>query len=272
VETVIYSCNASLSKEEKISNNLLACRIGETLGVGVTPVVNIKDLTDKGIEKVFNLCDHDEHTGSGLHESVLELEARGIVFTGANSTVLEQFVDKKKWLTRVHGTVLTPANSFSSDSLHAPVILKNRFSHGSMKLTPESVLCRIPDTTDADSYLEEFIEGDEYSYCEVPDIFAVSIKKQVERNKICDFYYKWKRADIETCQLIHHHEIHDIAEKIKNIFGITSYFRIDYRIRNNQLFVFDVNPNCYLGENGTLMKAANLLGITFEETIEKIYT
>lgn len=272
METVIYSCNASLSTEEKTSNSLLAHRIGETLGIDVTPVTNIKNLAGKVFKKIFNLCDHDEHTGSGLHESSLELETRGIIFTGASSTVLEQFVDKEKWLTRVHGVILTPANSFSSVPLHLPVILKNKFSHGSMKLTPESVLCKIPDAIDADSYLEEFIEGDEYSYCEVPGVFAVSIKKQVERNKICDFYYKWRRADIETCQLVHHHEIHDIAKKIKDIFGITSYFRIDYRIRDNQLFVFDVNPNCYLGENGTLMKAANLVGITFEETIEKIYT
>jgi len=273
VGCVIYSYGENLTDEEACSNKKLAHEVSDALGLAtIIPIKDIKNFTNKNYGKVFNLCDNDEKTGSGLYESAHKLEKQQTHFTGASSKVLKNFVDKRIWLHRVHNKIVTPANSFFHKKLTTPVILKNRYSHGSLKLTVDNILCTLPKQINADSYLEEFIEGDEYSYCEVPGLFAVSVKKEVEQNKICDFYFKWKKATDENCILVKHYAMEQIAAQIKSLFDITSYFRIDYRIKNNTIYTFDINPNCYLGCNGTLMKAARLAGYTFDQVVEKIYT
>jgi len=273
VGCVIYSYGENLTDEEVCSNREIAHLIGSTLKLKtIIPIKYIKNFTGKNYGKVFNLCDNDEGTGSGLYESAYKLEKEQSLFTGASSKVLRNFVDKQIWLHKVHNKIITPNNSFFQKKLATPVILKNRYSHGSMKLTLDSILCTLPKKINADNYLEEFIEGDEYSYCEVPDLFAVSIKKEIEQNKICDFHFKWKKITDEKCTLVKHLAMRQIATQIKKIFNITSYFRIDYRIKNNIIYTFDINPNCYLGNNGTLMKAARLAGYTFDQVVEKIYS
>jgi hypothetical protein len=270
VECVIYSCNKDLSAEEALSNSIVAQQVGKILDIPVLPVENIQHLTGT-FKKIFNLCDNDEGTGTGLYESARELEKRKILFTGASSIVLRNFVNKEIWLRRVRNKITTPKNSFFCKHLDTPVILKNKFSHGSCKLTLDNVLCKLPTKISKENYLEEFIEGDEFSYCEVPGLFAASIKKEVEKNKICDFYFKWKKETAENCKLVKHDVMKNIAKKIKEYFNITSYFRIDYRIKDNIIYTFDINPNCYLGTNGTLMKAASLCGKSHADVVAKIY-
>jgi len=272
VGCIIYSYNENLTDEEVRSNKEVAYEIGNTLNIPIViPVRNIKKINSNH-GKIFNLCDNDENTGSGLYESVLALEKRQAQFTGASSKVLKNFVNKELWLHKAYNKIKIPNNSFSTKTLTPPVILKSRFTHGSLKLTKQNILCTVPKKINFENYLEEFIEGDEFSYCEVPGLFAVSIKKEIEQDKICDFYFKWQKAANEKCMLVKHDAMKTIASRIKTIYNITSYFRIDYRIRNNTIYTFDINPNCYLGANGTLMKAAKLAGYTFKQVVEKIYT
>jgi hypothetical protein len=138
-------------------------------------------------------------------------------------------------------------------------------------MTPENILHDVPATISEENYLEEFIEGEEFSYCEVPGLFEASIKKEVEKNKICDFHFKWKKETTENCKLVEHGDMKCIVSEIKNHFNITSYFRIDYRIRDGRIYIFDINPNCYLGTNGTLVKAAHLCGKSHADVVAKIY-
>jgi predicted ATP-grasp superfamily ATP-dependent carboligase len=270
VECVIYSSNKDLSKEEALSNCTVAQQISKILSIPALPVNDIKCLKSN-FTKVFNLCDNDENTGTGLFESAQELERKKIQFTGASSNVLRNFVNKELWLRSIHNKITTPNSSFFNKQLATPVILKNKFSHGSCKMTSENILHDIPTTISEKNYLEEFIEGEEFSYCEVPGLFEASIKKEIEKNKICDFYFKWKKETVENCKLVEHDDMRCIVSKIKKHFNITSYFRIDYRIRDDKIYIFDINPNCYLGTNGTLMKAAYLCGKSHADVVAKIY-
>lgn len=270
MECVIYSSNKDLSKEETLSNRTVAQQISKILSIPALPVDDIKSL-ENNFNKIFNLCDNDENTGTGLFESAQELEERKILFTGASSNVLRNFVNKELWLRSIHNKISTPNSSFFNKQLATPVILKNKFSHGSCKMTPENILQDMPATISEENYLEEFIVGEEFSYCEVPGLFEASIRKEVEKNKICDFHFKWKKETIENCKLVNHDDMKGIVGRIKKHFNITSYFRIDYRIRDDKIYTFDINPNCYLGTNGTLMKAAYLCGKSHADVVAKIY-
>lgn len=270
VDCVIYSSNRDLSKEEALSNCTVAQQVSKILGIPALPVNDIKCLKSN-FTKVFNLCDNDENTGTGLFESAQELERRKICFTGASSNVLRNFVNKEIWLRSIHKKITTPKSSFFNKHLTAPVILKNKFSHGSCKLTPENILHDMPAAINEENYLEEFIEGEEFSYCEVPGLFEASIRKEIEKHKICDFHFKWRKETMENCKLANHDDMKCIVSEIKKHFNITSYFRIDYRIRDNIIYIFDINPNCYLGTNGTLMKAAYLCGKSHADVVAKIY-
>lgn len=270
MECVIYSNNKELSSEEALSNITVSQQVGRVLSIPAIPITDIRNLKGN-YKKIFNLCDNDEGTGTGLYECAKRLENKKIQFTGASSKVLHNFVNKEIWLKKMHNKINTPRNSFFYKNLAIPIILKNKFSHGSSKLTLENILFKLPYKISKEDYLEEFIEGDEFSYCEVPGLFAVSVKKEIEKNKICDFNFKWRKEAKENCELVQHSVMHNIAKKIKDYFNITSYYRIDYRVKDNTIYTFDINPNCYLGMNGTLMKAASLVDKTFEDVVAKIY-
>lgn len=270
---VIYSNNKELSPEEHKSNTALACDVAEALrkkhDTQLIPICNIS-LMDKPYGKIFNLCDNNEGTGSGFLETVMHLEKHHYQFTGASSKVLYYFVNKQRWLQKLMRHPFLPANSFHCVHLKPPVILKHANLHGSEKLTMDNVLCKIPACIEPGTYLEEFVNGNEYSYCEVPGLFAATVKKQVSKNKICDFDFKWRKQTQEQVTLAKHAGLKKIVKTVKTAFHIKSYFRIDYRIKGGKIYVFDVNMNCYLGTDGTLMKAANLCGYSFEQVIEKI--
>jgi len=271
VYAVIYSANKSLKKEEFKSNKALAKKIAAIIKGIEIPICNIECDLKKDYKKIFNLCDNNENTGSGFLESVLFLEKNKFTFTGASSKILYFFVNKQRWIERLYKLNFLPKNSFFCKDMPTPVILKSACKHGSEEITMKNILCKYPSTIKKDCYLEEFIDGDEFSYCEVPGLFSVSVKKEISKNRICDYNFKWRKHKQENLQISKDKKIYKIAKLIKKKFNIKSYYRIDYRIKNNKIYVFDINLNCYLGEDGTLVKAAKLCGHTFKDVIDKIF-
>lgn len=269
---VTFSSNSDLKKEEYNSNKKLAEKIGGIINAKVIPVSNYKKDLNQKYTKIFNLCDNNENTGSGFFETAVYLEKINQAHTGASSKVLYFFVDKERWIKKIYKHSILPKNSFLNNlNLTPPLILKYAHQHGSENITLKNILCKLPAAIPPGTYLEEFIDGDEFSYCEVPGLFTASIKKEVCHNKICDYNFKWKKQTQEKVELVNHTRMRKYAKLIKNTFSLKSYYRIDYRIKNNKIYIFDINPNCYLGEDGTLAKAAKLLGINYNRVIDKIF-
>jgi len=74
VELIIYSASKNLIKEELQSNKKVAEDIKKILGIeSVLPIKKLSDISNIKNSKIFNLCDNEEKTGSGLLETIEKL-------------------------------------------------------------------------------------------------------------------------------------------------------------------------------------------------------
>lgn len=229
---------------------------------------------------VFNLCDNDEGNPDSFIQFTEYLEASNILFTGNTSESFKLHYDKYNWSAYFQIKRHLPKRgiTFSYKDCFTPIIVKHRFSHGSLYpiktfrnfLHPEifSLL------KTKNYYWEHFIEGKELTVACLPnETYYISERKQ-DDSTILDFKAKWHGSSELTMSFVTDcikERVERIVKDVRTAFNITSYMRLDLRVSSTeQIFLIDINPNCSLDPNGAFCKTLRIYNISYERVISML--
>lgn len=254
---------------------------------------------------IFNLFEGFENDSQKEAAFVQIIEDMNVFFTGNSSYTLN--LCGNKWKTKDvlrRNNIPTPKGIFVKEvkdldlkSIHLPIFIKPCFEDASLGIDIDSLV------TDEENLhkvieqklkefpkglmAEEFISGKEYNVGFLGDfpyeaIGISTIDYSEYRNTYSFLTYnsKWETDTCEFKTLLPSLEkgldndlkkkILELSAKAGEILGCKSYFRVDLREKNGQLYVLDVNPNPDINEDSGFMKQAYFKGYIYEEVIERI--
>lgn len=146
----------------------------------------------------------------------------------------------------------------------------------------------IHDRLGVDAIIEEFIDGrevyvsilgnDKLNVFPPRELFFKA--KAEDEPKFATYRSKWdhayrKRWGIDSGWALEFSEpmqkkINDVCKKIYRLLGIQGFGRIDLRIKNDEIYFIEANPNPSIAKKEDYALSANKAGVDYEELIAKI--
>lgn len=226
---------------------------------------------DGTIQKMLDDA-HIPYTGSKVEASKLALDkiASKEIFTKNNIPVPRYIVFEK--------------GRFSIDDaqdLGYPLVVKPQFEGSSIGLSIVKEKSLLKEALyEAFQYgdkiiLEEYIYGREITVGILEDK-ALPVIEIVTRNNIYDYEAKYKNADTQylvpaPLDRYSYEEARRLGEMAHNVLGCTSFSRVDMITeKSGKIFVLEVNTIPGMTERSLLPKAAEAIGLRFNELCVKI--
>lgn len=182
-----------------------------------------------------------------------------------------------------------------------PVIVKPVREHGSLGISSDSVVFnkndlarkveKIINTFKEPAICEEYIDGREISAsiigngdkARVISLSEISFDLSEDLPKILpyeakwsiksDYYKKTKAVCPANIEKNLKNEIEILALSVYKLIGIRDYGRIDFRVRDDEVFVIDVNPNpCINPADSGFSMALKSAGISFKEFVRMLFS
>jgi D-alanine-D-alanine ligase len=236
------------------------------------------------------------------------LEQKHIPFTGNSSAVLSKCLDKEQSKQLLSAAGITVPRGIRIDAgfdgvlphdLAFPVFIKPCCEDASVGIDRTSLCTDAAAAirtlrTKLEAYpkgllLEEFIDGAEYSvsfFCGTElEMVAFSVIDYAEcKTDLAFLTYgsKWDTEDPSyenirpavfadpTIPLWK--ELEEKGRQVKNALQCNGYFRVDFRSRNGELYVIDVNPNPDLNEDAGFARLAYHRNYTYADILTRIIT
>jgi D-alanine-D-alanine ligase len=253
---------------------------------------------------IFNLCE----TLPGIpnsERSVLEIITnKGFTYTGNVPDVIELSCDKQKVKEVVsslgirvpYGAVLTPEES--ADWYLFPAIVKPSRDHCSLTITEKSVvfdtsslrdqIILVNNELNQPALVEDFIDGREFHVSvwnnEPPEMLPPAemdfsaFSKAGER--ICTYESKFIPGSkhyekIETLipATLNENLFRKLERKVLATwkgFGCLDYARFDFRLRDDKLYLLDINPNNDISINTSFALAAEMTSYSYGQMLKRI--
>jgi D-alanine-D-alanine ligase len=266
------------------------------------PVANLKDVEKQFREVVkpdlvFNLAESINGSGKLIHLVPNMLDTLGIPYTGSSAKAI--FLTSNKILAKkilIANNIPTPP--FLNGSFDPPYIVKSTWEHASIGMTDSSVVyteealnTELQKRKNEELFVEKFIDGREMSttmlsqnkdilflpprevvFKEFPDgkphIVGYDAKWLTESFEYVNTSLKFRFRNAET-ELIEN--LIDISKKCWDIFGLSGYVRIDFRIdKDNRPYVLELNANPCLAPDAGYMIAAKRIGLTIKDVVRSI--
>ena len=249
----------------------------------------IKKLQEINPKLVFNIC---EGFNGPARESVYGaiLEQLGYNYSGPDSTNLlmchNKFLVKNliKDFTKVpFGYSIQKIEDLKKiDDIKYPIIVKLNSEGSSMGLNEKSIVKNYEDlykqvewllnTYNRNALIEEFIDGSDVSMVYIEGIGAMGPCKIA-----CDslFYdYEMKTIKDSTVDIVptkgQYDDLKDIVMKIIKRLDIKGYAKLDFRIRNNEYYLIEVNSQVSFHPKGEFITCCKKDGYDFNEIINHI--
>ncbi|NMC41255.1 MAG: D-alanine--D-alanine ligase [Bacteroidales bacterium] len=253
---------------------------------------------------VFNLC--ETLPGIQLSEKkVVEIiESKGFTYTGNTPEVIDLSYNKQKTkrilssigVTVPHGAVLSLQQAEKWTLF--PAIVKPSLEHCSLTLTEKSVVYdtqslkeqirKVNQELKQPALVEDFIDGREF-HVSVWNNLAPEMLPPVEMDfsafretnkKLCTYDSKF------TPGSEHYEKIESVVpapideelyaqmerESLKawKGFGCMDYARFDFRLRDDKLYLLDVNPNNDISFDASFAMAAEVLNYSYSRMVKQI--
>jgi D-alanine-D-alanine ligase len=268
--------------EQRVTDSLLAMRLAKW---------------DPAKLVVLNWCE----AIPGLERSeplvALALEALGFTYTGSPAEVLSLSWDKrsvKRILSKAR--ILTPRwKAYLTPTCHDwrtfPAIVKPALEHCSLGLSPRSVVMdtrelaeqieRVLDEMKQPAMVEDFIDGPEFHVNlwgngmvqVLPPAEMDFSSFQDPRDRLCTFdskftpgslHYEGIRVKVpSSLGSSRLKSLEKIALKTYRAVGCRDYARLDLRLRGDQFYVLDVNPNPDISSDTSLALCAEHAGYSY---------
>ena len=260
-----------------------------------------KDKAD--IDLIFNLCDDGFFSDPDLEPHVVAmLDILEIPYTGGDYLTLALTLNKatvKKILT-YHNLPTPKFQIFETGDekfdLEFPLIVKPLQEDASIGIKDDSVVYNEDKLRERVKYVikeyeqlalvEQFIDGREFNVGvlgdnEVLPISEITFDGLPEgKPKIVNYDAKWKEDSIDyketkrSCPAKIDDELggklRGLALKAGSLFECSDYFRVDFRVKDNQPYILEVNQNPDISEDAGLFAMSQVKGYSYKEMIDKI--
>ena len=264
---------------------------------------NLHLLARDNFDFIFNLAEGFGRNPFGESWIASYLELQAIPYTGSDPSTLALCLDKAKTKAILQAHNLpTPSyhvfTSFSEDifGLEFPLIVKPVHEDASIGITADSVthnkhelLRRINlifSTYNQPALVEEFIDGREVNVSVLGNTqpTALPICELVfnfnNLPKIASFDSKWIEDSLQyeltsrkcpaDITLNLESKIKHMAMQAYSALDCRDYARIDFRIREDELFILEVNPNPGINTDTSFFKSASAAGMSYKKMIQSI--
>lgn len=264
---------------------------------------NLHLLTRNNFDFIFNLVEGFRRDPFGESWIASYLELQSLPYTGSDPTTLALCLDKAKTkaILQSHDLPTPHYHLFTSDfekprNLEFPLIVKPLHEDASIGITVDSVthneqeLSRqvnfILSTYSQPALVEEFIDGREVNVSILgntqPTILPICelVFNFSNLPKIASFDSKWIPdssqheltsrkcpADIPSSL---ESKIKKLAVQAFNALDCRDYARIDFRIKQDEPFILEVNPNPGINTDTSFFKSASTAGMNYKEMIQSI--
>jgi D-alanine-D-alanine ligase len=245
------------------------------------------------IDFVFNLVESFKGSDQFIYLIPAYLEALKIPFSGNGSRALALAADKKIAKSLMKSFAINHPDDFKEDD--KTYIVKACAEDASIGIDEKSivqgtslVLKKIEEKKNEygfDFFAEEFIEGRELQVgligaennSQVLGISEIVFNYPEGKPHIVDYNCKWTEGSFEyensTREFLgeEYQFVIDLARKSWDAFGLKGYARVDFRLNtDNEAYVLEVNPNPCITSDSGFIAAAERLGISYNQLIDKI--
>ena len=249
----------------------------------------IKKVNDFNPDLIFNIC---EGYNGPARESVYAaiIEQYKYNYSGPDSTNL--LVCHNKYLSKniLKNDILVPfgyvienkKEIFNLDIKHYPCIVKFNSEGSSLGMTSKSVVNnfqeleeqvnRLFNQYNKNVLIEEYIDGKDISMIYVEGIGVLG-PCEVKCDSI--FYdYEMKSEKDDTVEITtmdgNYDELKKIVSLIAKKLDIKGYAKLDFRVKDNQFYLIEVNAQVSFHPEGEFITCAKKDGYTFDEIINHI--
>lgn len=265
----------------------------------------ISCLSRESFDLIFNLCEGVEGNVAGEAWIPALLDLIGIPYSGSDALTLGLCLDKLKTKYLLVGNDLPTPRFwiFTSPTqpvaeLPYPLIVKPVHEDASVGITVDSVvhdesglrrqLAFVIDNYRQAALVEEYIEGRELNVAlvgngaelEILPISEIQFKVPAEFPQIVSYEAKWLeespmyQGTVGVCPatlpLDLEAKVCDLARRAYRIVGCRDYARVDFRVRAEQPFILEVNPNPGINSDSGFFRSAKTAGWTYKEFIERL--
>jgi D-alanine-D-alanine ligase len=265
----------------------------------------VQKVNSCGADCIFNLFEGFNDNPGREIDFVKMLEKAGMAFTGNPSEVLEKCLNKE--LTKkilVDKGVLTPRwldakeVDFSSEvNLTFPLFIKPCCQDASVGIDEMSLVYNRQELIESihkkknafprGLMVSEFVGGNEYNVgflsngeTEILGISVIDYSKYKNLPHYLSYSAKWEKKSDEYRKIIPDpsylldkglkQKIKNTAIKAAGALGCRSYFRVDMREKNRQIYVIDINPNPDINIDSGYIRQAQNYGYEYKDVIKKI--
>ena len=254
---------------------------------------------------VFNLCDAFVNPEDEL-KLIEDLEKYKISYTGCSALttkICQNKYELKKLLEKMNikcprGQLFRNSEQKLDDNLGFPLILKLIDENGSLGIDEDSVvfneeqlrkkLSQLFSTFNKLILVEEYIEGREFNVPLIgnknPERLAIletDYSQHFEdKPKILTYKAKWSKNSLDfknTYSIIaelfkeDEEKIYSTAIAAYKAVLCTGYASVDLRQdKNGEIYVLEVNPNCYIAPESDILKATISKGLSYDQLLDKI--
>lgn len=264
----------------------------------------IKTINPKCIFNLFEGFKTDSKTEARFAKI---LETTGIPFTGNNSTTLEICLNKNKVkdilgknnIPVPKGVFIKDIHELNPNLFNPPVFIKPCFEDASIGIEEDSLVTKpqyIYKTAarklkhfPQGIIIEEFIPQEEYNVCflghfpyKLLGTAILDYRQHSNFEPFLTYNSKWEetsRAFKTLTPSCGENIANDLKQQLLTLsatagklLGCQSYFRVDLRRREKQLFILDVNPNPDINTDSGFMRQAGHAGFHYDDIIEQILT
>lgn len=256
---------------------------------------------------IFNLAEGIGGDPLKEPEIAAVFEKAGLPFTGAGSKALALCLNKEKAKqVLIKNNIPTPKYQLikklpakKNKDLKYPLIIKPVHEDGSIGINSDSVVNddasfekkvkEILEVYKQPALVEEYIDGREINVgilgngkgIEALPLSEIMFDFPEGVPKIVSFEAKWieesmlcKKSIGKSPADVPEHIRNRIVELAKKAFlamGCADYGRVDLRLRGEELFVLEVNPNPCINPDGAgFIRSANAAGYSYDDIINKI--
>lgn len=296
-------------KTEKDVRNALIKLGHEVIPFGIYNDIEafIKLVKDQKPDLVFNMSEAFSGQRNFEPNMTALMQMVGVPFTGAGPMSLQLCKDKgltkvilnyhqirtPKFLVAKKSRPLKAIKDFSFPAFVKPLQLESSegISQDSYVENEKDALARVKfihERLGVDAIIEEFVDGREV-YVSILGNEKLSVFpprelffRQVPEDepKFATFQSKWnqeyrKKWGIDSGWAAEMSEatkkrLFDICKKIYRLLGIQGFGRIDFRIKDEEIYFIEANPNPSIAKKEDYALSAGKAGVEYEELIAKI--
>ncbi len=255
-------------------------------------------------DKVFNLVEGVDGKGILASAAPRMLAQLGMPFTGASAEVLDISCDKPQSKARLRAAgVATPDWAVPPDwAVHSKgsFIVKAALEDGSIGLDDDCVVSGAAAIKARAElclsrfggawFAEEYVEGREFNLSLLGNQGNLRILPMAEmtfadwpqgKPRIVGYGAKWDEGSTGYRHTVRRFgtekedpalaaRLRTACEQVWKLFDLTGFVRVDFRVRDGQPLVLEINPNPGIAPDAGFAAAAAEAGMTYDDLIEAI--